>query len=289
MSTIVVTGAGGLLGRHLLPLFPEEAKVVAVGRLAPSTSLANVTPVSLDLSAALDRSRLPPQVDQVFYLAQSSHFREFPARADDVFQVNTAQVMAMLDYSRQAGARSFVFASSGGVYAPSDAPLTEQSPLGTGLGFYAATKRATEILAEAYAGLFSIVVLRFFFIYGPGQQRDMLIPRLADSVRQGRPVALQGERGLSINPVHASDAARATLAAGNLGRSGTFNVAGPQVLSLRDICDLFGEKLGRAPVFEVDTSRQAPSMIADIQSMSSTLVAPRLRLADAAGDVLRRE
>jgi nucleoside-diphosphate-sugar epimerase len=258
-----------------VPLLQQEgADVVPAGRDL------------LDLARPLDRTRLPEKIDAVVYLAQSSRFREFPETAEDVFQVNTAQVLSLLDYARRAGATNFVYASTGGVYAPSTEPLTETSPLAEPMGFYPASKRAAEVLAEAFAPYMHVALLRYFFIYGAGQKREMLIPRLVDSVREGRLVALQGEDGLRINPVHASDAARATAAALRLEESATVNIAGPETLSLRQMCGIIGEETGRSPSFDVQPAAAAPRMTADTMRMQTLLTAPTRTFRSGVRDLL---
>ena len=274
MTHVLVTGAGGLLGSYLVPLLREQWEVLAPGR------------EGLDLGRPVDPASLPPKIDAVIYLAQSSRFREFPDTADDIFRVNTAGPLALLDYARRAGATNFVYASTGGVYAPGDSPITETSPLVSPMGFYPASKRSAEILAETYAPYMHVAILRYFFIYGAGQKREMLIPRLADSVREGRPVTLQGESGLRITPVHASDAARATLAAARLDRSATVNIAGPETLSIRDICEAIGRKAGVEPEFLIDRDQRPGHLIAETGLMSELLVPPTRRLEDSLDDVL---
>lgn len=285
--TILLTGAQGLLGSHLLPLLAGENRVVALAR-SPVPATPNVTPLTADLSRPLDLEALPSRLDAVIYLAQSPRFREFPGGAEDMAMVNLRQPLVLIEEARRRGARSFVYASTGGVYGTSEAPLQESAPTpppGQRLPFYPASKLAAELLLGSYADCMHVVVLRFFFIYGAGQQRQMLIPRLVDAVRTGQPVTLQGSSGLRLNPVHARDAARASLAALGVEKSCAVNVAGGETLSIRQICEIVGERLGREPVFE-EQPGSAPSLVGDISAMSRLLGAPQVSFEQGIVDVL---
>ena len=202
-----------------------------------------------------------------------------------MFAVNVARTAELLDYAYGAGASHFVLASTGGVYAPSPEPLTEDSPLAERPGFYPASKLAAELLAHPYAGLMTVAILRFFFIYGARQGSDMLMPRLVASVREGRPIQLQGPDGLRLNPVHVDDAANAVLAATKLADSGTINVAGPQVSTLREIGELIGGRFGAQAAFEA-VDGPSPSLVADIARMRRFLFEPRVLLDSGIGDLL---
>lgn len=274
----LVIGATGLLGHHLTPLLRERWDVHALtrafhGRHAPTAG--GVTWHTGDLAIAVPEG-LPARVDAVIYLAQSEHFRDFPERAVDVFNVNTAGVVQLLDYARRAGARRFIFASSGGVYRPDAAPLHEGSDLvaPADLGFYIATKLASELFVQQFAQCFTTAILRFFFIYGPGQRESMLVPRLVRSVRDGAPVALEGEDGLRMNPIYVSDAARAVEAALALEAPATVNVAGPATISLRALSEQIGAQVGRAPVFTTRPARGARDLVASTELMRQVLVPP---------------
>jgi nucleoside-diphosphate-sugar epimerase len=283
LKTILVTGATGLVGSHLLPLFGPDQEIHILSRQAPPEAAAgNVVHHQLDLGGEFDPAVLPERVDGVVYLAQSDHFRDFPERALDIFEVNVASPLRLLDYARRAGARAFVSASSGGVYGSGERGLSEDHfiPASGNLGFYLSTKLCGEILAENYAPYMNVALLRLFFAYGRGQKRSMLVPRLVDNIRAGNPINLQGRDGIRINPVHAGDAARAVRAALDLEGCARINVAGPDTVSIREIGEIIGAKVGRAPVFAVDETQVGQNLIGDIDKMSALLVAPERRFED---------
>ena len=154
------------------------------------------------------------------------------------------------------------------------------------MGFYPASKRAAELLLLPFAADMTIVNLRYFFIYGPDQSRDMLIPRLVDNIRDGRAVNLQGINGLRFNPIHVTDAVRATAAALALSESATINVAGPQALTMRAMAETIAAKAGRPPVFTVEEGSKPGHLVADIGRMEALLGAPEHNFDDRVAELL---
>jgi nucleoside-diphosphate-sugar epimerase len=120
----------------------------------------------------------------------------------------------------------------------------------------------------------NVIMLRFFFVYGPGQKRTMLIPRLIDSVKNGTPITLQGSDGIRINPTYAGDAASAIKSALDLTDSQKINVGGPDILSLRQIGEMIGDMVEKDPVFTVQNELKPKNIIGDIQKMTKLLGAP---------------
>jgi len=272
----LLTGASGLIGAETLKQFSEDWQVFGVSRHSA---------IPLDLSAPWEEEALPPSVDAVVHLAQSENFRNFPEAAESVFSVNTLSTLKLLDYARRVGAKTFVLASSGGVYGFGNKPFSEDASISYGgeLGFYLKTKLCSEILAETYSPYMNIIILRFFFVYGPGQKTIMLIPRLVNSVMTGQPIKLQGTDGLRINPTSVEDAARAIVHALSLEKSDTINVGGPEILSLRDIGGIIGNVLGRDPVFEMAPTEQPNDLVADIHKMTTVLGAPTVTFQEGIG------
>lgn len=281
-DAVLVTGADGLLGRKVTEYLYKFSKVYALVHNKPKMPVPEVDYIVNDFSVGMNRQLLPNKVDSIIHLAQSSNFRDFPNSALDVFQVNVASTAQMLDYARSIGVKNFIYTSSGGVYGNGSEAFKENAPIVAPgqLGYYLGSKACGEILVQSYASIFKLVILRPFFMYGPGQNRSMLIPRLMDSVATGSPISLQGERGIRINPVHVDDAAKSLIAGLQIKESSTFNIAGPDVLSIREICQAMGKYLGKQPEF-VNQPGNASDLIADISAMKEKLFTPSIKLIDS--------
>lgn len=290
MRKVLVTGSAGLLGNHVVRQLADlGVEVHALVRNKSQSFRADVRFYEADLAGDLSNvlSELPAGLDTIFHLAQAREFREFPQTALRVFDTNLASTAQLLDFGSREGISNFVYASSGGVYSPdAPQPLLEDSSLlpPEKLGFYLGTKYAGEALALSYSAVFAVSVLRYFFIYGPNQARAMLVPRLFDAVRDGAPIYLTGRQGMLINPVHAEDAASATVAAGTLQESAIFNIAGPEVLSLRQICDIFARELKIEPNFQV-TQGASANLVASIEKAKNELLAPARKISTSIDDI----
>ena len=250
-KTVLLTGGGGLLGQALASSVPDGWDIYSVGRNLPQ--LPSVTNIELDLTDPDFCERLPAKVDSIIHLAQSRRFRDFPAGALDVFAVNSIATLRLLDYAQRIGCKQFVYASTGGVYKPVDGALTESSPIldCDSSSIYPASKVAAEMILGAYKSLMNVAILRFFFIYGEGQESSMLMPRLVSSVKNGDPINLAGENGFSFCPLYVGDAVSLVSSVVESEYSGVLNVAGPNVISLREVCDVIGATIGREPVYKV--------------------------------------
>lgn len=290
MKRCVVTGASGLLGSNLVPFLARDWQVHAISRFRPPAPMdPNIVWHPLDLSQEIDWSTLPPDADAVIYLAQSEHFREFPERALEIFEVNTASALRFLDYARRIGARTVIYASSGGVYGSGAVGVSEEAPIPArgDLGFYLSTKLCSEIAAQNYTRHFDMVILRYFFVYGAAQRPHMLIPRLISRIRQGQSIQLQGKNGIQLNPIHVSDAAAATAHALTVRGSHTINVGGPDVLSMRDIGVEIGRQVGHDPFFDVDLNASPSHLTGDISKMKEMLVPPQIPFREGLAMVLK--
>jgi UDP-glucose 4-epimerase len=265
---VLVTGAGGMLGRALLERLAPEHEVFALIRGQPAEPMEGVEWVRQDLTEPLDQRELPEGVDAIAHLAQSRRYRDLPEGAEDVFEVNVHSTFRLLEYARRCGARRFVLASTGGVYERSSEPIDEETPLALS-GPYFRSKRIAELLLQDYAEFLSGVALRFFFIYGPGEGQT-LVPRLARRIAAGEEIVVEGDPGMRMNPIYTDDAAAAVERALALDRSAVINVAGAEVTSLGELVRSLAGALGREPLL-CHEGTSPGDMVADTSRMTELL------------------
>ena len=276
----------GLLARHFAETYAEQYICYVTGHRNLHDHSDNLHVLAVDFSTDWAIETLPKEIDAVIHLAQSSNYRNFPNEALDVYKVNVDATAKLIDYAYKAGAERFIFASTGGLYAGGDSPCSEQTPILPihELNYHFSSKLSGEALIAPYSSLMNIINIRPFFIYGPGQRRSMLMPRLYDFLASGAAIELQGENGIKINPIHVADASAVINAALSYEGSATFNMAGPGVLSIKEICQAMAKHIAVEPRFKF-LQEKSRDLVADISLMKRLLHVPQKRFIDYVADV----
>jgi UDP-glucose 4-epimerase len=242
---ILLTGATGFVGRALLPALLAEHEVVALAR-RPGQLPAHprLAAVGCDWAAG-EPAALPATVDAIVHLAAVT--AGFPDKEREMFAVNTGSTQWLLEYGRRAGARQFVFASTGDVYGglgPSD----EADPPAP-RSFYGTTKYAAELLVRAYDRYLAPCVLRLYHPHGPGQT-GRLVPNLAARLRAGEPIRIHASGRPHFTPTYIDDVVAAFREVIARGTAGVFNVAGDTRIDIRSLVGVLAEVVGCRPVFD---------------------------------------
>lgn len=272
---VLITGGTGFVGSHAMRALSGKHELVAITRGAAPAELEHLAAwVRADLSGSLDAASLPDRVDAVVHLAQSRRYADLPGGTEDVVAINLRSTVALRDYAVEAGAERFVYASTGGVYARSPDPIREDAPLEPRDAYFESKRDGEQRVGEA-VGLRGIV-LRPFFVYGPGQER-MLVANLMRRVLDGEEVTVVGDPGLRTTPVYVGDAVAAIGAALTTDSDGVFNIAGDEVVSISELVEMIGEAGGReARVRHVEPAdgEGEGDLVADNGRMRVELAAP---------------
>ena len=188
----LVTGAAGFIGAATCQkLLAAGHGVVGIdnlndyydvklklARLALFESHENFTFIKLDISerAAMSELFAAQQFDKVIHLAAQAGVRYSIENPDAYADSNLVGHLNVLEGCRNNKVKHLVYASSSSVYG-----LNEKTPFETTdsvdhpVSFYAATKKANELMAHSYSHLYSLPTtgLRFFTVYGPWGRPDM--------------------------------------------------------------------------------------------------------------------
>jgi len=250
-GTVLVTGAGGFVGRHVC------ARLLAAGwRVRGLTRGGAPLPPGVEpapaagLDDAAGVARAVDAADAVVHLAARVHVMRDRA-ADPLAEfrrVNVEGTRALLAAAIAAGARAFVLASSvKAVGEHTHGAWTEATPPAP-VDPYGVSKLEAERMVAAMAAGAGVhaAVLRFPLVYGPGVRANML--RLFDLVAGGRPIPLGGvENRRSLLYVGNAAAAVETVLADPARAVGTFFVSDGAALSTPGLVRAIGRALGRAP------------------------------------------
>ena len=120
---ILLTGSTGFIGTALgRRLLIEGHEIFSVCR--PETQVPFGTRVVWDGGNPFGTRDFPHTADAVVHLAQSRSYRRFPADSGEMFAVNVAMTMSLLEWATRSGVKQFCLVSSGAVYEPFGRDLT---------------------------------------------------------------------------------------------------------------------------------------------------------------------
>ena len=284
--SILVTGGAGFIGSHLLDrLAARGRRAVCLDNLdnyySPDAKRRNMAGAlasglvemvegdicETDLCRRVFESY---KVSSVVHLAARAGVRPSIEQPLLYERVNCGGTLNLLECSREAGVKMFVFGSSSSVYGVTDrVPFSEEDCAAQPISPYAATKRAGELFCHAYHHLHGlpVVCLRFFTVYGPRQRPDLAITKFTQLIEQGRPIQMFGDGASRRDYTHVDDIVGGILAA--LDSNVQFeiiNLGNSHPIALRELIAMLEDALGKKAQIEQlpDQPGDVPLTYADI-------------------------
>ena len=264
MAKIVVTGAAGFIGSHLVEaLLSRGESVIGVDefneyydcrlkRKNIENALANPQFKLIENNILnLDWSELLKDTEVVFHQAAQAgvraswgeHFHFYTER-----NLNATQVI--LEAAKEAkDLKRFVYASSSSIYGNAQKLPTPETTCPQPVSPYGITKLAAEQLCWQYHQNFAVpaTALRYFTVYGPRQRPDMAFHKFFRAVLQDQPISIYGDGEQTRDFTFISDAVAANLSAASASEAvgEAFNIGGGSRVSLNQVLEKMEAAIGK--------------------------------------------
>ncbi len=207
-NKILITGAVGFIGHALSNYLLRVGNYEVVGidninsyysvelkksRLATLEGNPNFTFYQMDIAdhQSLDELFDKHQFDYVVNLAAQAGVRYSIENPKAYTESNLVGFSNILEACRHHKIKHLVFASSSSVYGRNEkVPFSEEDRVDLPVSYYAATKKANEVMAASYSHLYNLPIsgLRFFTVYGPWGRPDMAPWLFTDAILHNRPI-----------------------------------------------------------------------------------------------------
>jgi len=211
---VLVTGNAGFIGFHTAKRLLErgesvvgidvvndyydpalkQARLRALDEVAARSS-GSYRFIRADLAdrRTLDSCFASHKFDRAIHLAAQAGVRYSLKNPRAYVESNIVAFTNLLESCREAHTPHLVYASTSSVYgANTKMPFSEHDGANHPVQFYAATKRANELMAHSYSHLFQLPTtgLRFFTVYGPWGRPDMAPFLFTRNIFAGEPIKL---------------------------------------------------------------------------------------------------
>ena len=206
---ILITGGAGFIGTHVAQKLIERGdQVVLVDNFNdyydPKLKEDRVKNVlkkkkfklyraDIRNFAELEKIFKKEKVDKVLHLAAMAGVRYSLEQPILYGEVNFMGTLNLMELAKRNKIKNFVYASSSSVYGINKkVPFSETDRVDNPISTYAATKKATELLAHMYSHTFGLKTtgLRFFTVYGPWGRPDMAYFKFANLIYNNKPIEI---------------------------------------------------------------------------------------------------
>ncbi len=204
MKRILLTGCSGFIGYHLAKRLLLDSHIVIgidnmnsyydvslkESRLSDLIEQPNFSFINQDIASENILNLIQEDVDIIINLAAQAGVRHSINNPGDYTLSNLVGFSNILELARRKKSR-LIYASTSSVYgANKNQPFSELNIADHPIQYYAATKRANEIMAHSYSSMYQIesIGLRFFTVYGPFGRPDMALFKFTSNILKGLPI-----------------------------------------------------------------------------------------------------
>lgn len=279
-ASVLVTGAHGFLGKHILNLLLEEGCNI-VG-LCKQIELNTEIPSQIKLyHNTQDLFRNEKKFELIFHLAAYVPYGNFEKPDDQFYTTNiklTSELVSNYPSSR------FIFSSSVSVYGiPLSLPLAVHSPFNRP-DLYGLSKIAGEAIITT--GCSSYAIIRFSSIVGKGMKSTSFVPKIIERAKQNGIISLLGDGSRQQNYIDVLDAALLCMLVAKQKENMVLLGIGKRSYNNREIAEFIANVTGST--IEYKGSDESPSFIYNhTKTSTGFLFTPTLSLHETLDQMLK--
>lgn len=268
MDSVLVMGSDSAIGSHIVEELKGKFKVIGLAKKPRPDD--TIPTYRYDLTS-IDADSFPDlTADVCIMLSSITDIDKCEKEPLEAFQTNVVGLVRTIRFLRARDIRRLVFFSTGTVCSGSDLPMREDcTPAPPNI--YSLTKYLAELVAKYHSTALEILVIRPFFVYGPRTRKNRLIFNLINDIASGKSVKIHKDSKPLVNPIFIGDAVRAIsliLEKGLPDRFECLNLAGKDIVSIRELALLIGDILGKKVDF-IQMGSEQTNRIADITKLQS--------------------
>lgn len=241
---ILVTGAGGFIGRNVLRFYQDTPHTIHALDICLEGDLYGATPHKENILTTNAVRTVRPDV--IIHLAGLSGVRQSDNRPEEYIDVNVKGTLRLFQEAKKWRVKRIVYASSSSVYG--DAPCEDTELMGRQRSVYALSKLMSEQVAQLYWLRHKVrsIGLRFFTVYGTHGRTDMAFGKFATAISNGKPIPIFGDGHQKRDYTHVDDVVAAIDACVMSSKitCNTADVGAGASYSVLDVVDALSEELG---------------------------------------------
>lgn len=265
---ILVTGSRGFIGSHLVNFLLEQGHSVIGVDLRNLSNAdvdvypldSNLTYVNLDIVTELDQiDAVVESVDMVYHFAASVGIPNYINDPVALFKTNVIGSYNMINSCLKFN-KKLIFSSTSEIYGKNpELPWRENSDrvLGstsTHRWNYSTSKATIEHLLFSMSGLLDFRIIRYFNVYGPGQNPIFLVSKSIHSALNGQDILMYDNGTQTRCLTYITDAIEATYSVGvRSSISSVYNIGNPEEVTVNEILNSISQHFPGTKILPVDT------------------------------------
>ncbi len=242
---ILITGTNGYLGSVILDkILKRNYNIFALDKEKPIRKKVNVNYLTADISNKKELEKYKKIFKKINILVHLAAYVPLEKKLDNLeksININLKGTINLVNLLRNKSI--FIFSSTCEIYRVFNNNMINENIQNRNVSFYAVSKLFSEKYLEIICKEKDItfIFLRFASIYGPGEKIQRAIPNFIKSAIKNEDIIILGDGKEKRTYLYVEDAAQSVIRAIHYKKSGIFNIASEEIVTILGLAKLIKE------------------------------------------------